>query len=327
VDIDELFDYPYSDVVDLSSFLRYLTGKSYTAVVAQMLDMFSEKPLEGGVESLKDEPLKKQYRFYDISNVRIKHRIKGGRRNNVVESEEIAFYKGGIRKTVFDCDASLTKHPLMFLDGRVKPFEGNAPSHWVNSARVADITGVLFHYKLLDGHFYQQVARRLNKGLDVQKQKKYQEVLDREPSLRIKQETSKECQSVNDLLEDGFLVVSGDYLRWVHAEENKRVLQATTHDEPTALAEALLKSRHQERTKTLKMQRLRQRQLSDRTRIHNLEQKIQGIQASRSQQRKRLKQVEKRLENRRAKTEQLEQKLGSIQASRTWKLMKTLRLR
>src|SRR5918998_2371334 len=46
-DIDELFDYPYSDVLDLRSFLGYLNRKSYTAVVAHMLDMFPEKPLSG----------------------------------------------------------------------------------------------------------------------------------------------------------------------------------------------------------------------------------------------------------------------------------------
>src|SRR5215217_7180366 len=46
-DIDELFDYPYSDVVGLDSFLGYLTQKSYTAVAAQMLDMFPEEPLSG----------------------------------------------------------------------------------------------------------------------------------------------------------------------------------------------------------------------------------------------------------------------------------------
>src|SRR5215204_4289545 len=41
VDIDELFDYPYSDIVGLDSLLKYLNDKGYTAVVGQMLDMFS----------------------------------------------------------------------------------------------------------------------------------------------------------------------------------------------------------------------------------------------------------------------------------------------
>src|SRR5215212_4440670 len=45
VDIDELFDYPYSDVIDLASLLGYLNSKSYTAVTAHLLDMFPNKPL------------------------------------------------------------------------------------------------------------------------------------------------------------------------------------------------------------------------------------------------------------------------------------------
>src|SRR5919199_841328 len=57
-DIDELFDYPYSDVVGLGSFLGYLNANSYTAVAAQMLDMFPERPLSGREGNLEDEPLK-----------------------------------------------------------------------------------------------------------------------------------------------------------------------------------------------------------------------------------------------------------------------------
>ncbi len=40
VDIDEFFDYPFSGVVALGSLLGYLNNKSYTAVMARMLDMF-----------------------------------------------------------------------------------------------------------------------------------------------------------------------------------------------------------------------------------------------------------------------------------------------
>ena len=45
VDIDELLDHPFSDVIGLKELLTYLNTNSYTAVVGQMLDMFSEKPL------------------------------------------------------------------------------------------------------------------------------------------------------------------------------------------------------------------------------------------------------------------------------------------
>src|SRR5215203_6425144 len=67
-DIDELFDYPYSDVIGLGSLLRYLNSNSYTAVAAQILDMLSEEALSGR-EGNSEEPLKERHRFYDISNI------------------------------------------------------------------------------------------------------------------------------------------------------------------------------------------------------------------------------------------------------------------
>jgi Glycosyl transferase family 2 len=45
-DIDELFDYPFSEKLSLRDFLGYLNNNNYTAVVAQMLDMFSDVPLQ-----------------------------------------------------------------------------------------------------------------------------------------------------------------------------------------------------------------------------------------------------------------------------------------
>jgi len=49
LDIDELFDYPFSDVVSLNSLLRYLNERSYTAVVTQVLDMFADSALSNQV--------------------------------------------------------------------------------------------------------------------------------------------------------------------------------------------------------------------------------------------------------------------------------------
>src|SRR5215211_5780753 len=122
-DIDELFDYPYSDVVSLSSLLRYLNERSYTAVVAQMLDMFPEEPLSGRASTLLEEPLKERHRFYDISNVK-RENIKDlpRLRNNTLESDEIEFFYHGIRSIVFRrTHHLLTKFPLVFLDDKIEP--------------------------------------------------------------------------------------------------------------------------------------------------------------------------------------------------------------
>jgi len=225
-DIDELFNYPYSAVVGLGSFLGYLNGKSYTAVAAQMLDMFPEEPLSGSrAGTLPDEPLKERHRFYDVSNIKRKSFKELRRRfpNNTLESDEIELFTGGIRDTIFATDTTLTKHPLVFSDGRIKPMADSA--HWVDNARVADLTCVLFHYKFLDGYFHHQAAQAVREGQYNNISpvyKKYLQVLEGTPDLRIKQESSREIESVNDLIENGFLVVSEDYMVLVYEEEERK---------------------------------------------------------------------------------------------------------
>src|SRR5215204_5283135 len=225
-DIDELFDYPYSDVVGLSSLLGYLNANSYTAVAAQMLDMFPEEPLSGSrAANLLDEPLKERHRFYDISNIRRKSFKELRRRfpNNTLESDEIEAFRGGIRGTLFGVDSDLTKFPLVFSDGRIKPFDGS--SHWVDNARIADFTCVLLHYKFLDGYFHKQAAKAVREGQYhnvSHAYKKYLRALEGNPNLRVKRESAGELRGVNDLVEDGFLVVSEDYMMLVYEQEEER---------------------------------------------------------------------------------------------------------
>src|SRR5215218_28133 len=224
VDIDELFDYPYSDVLGLNSFLGYLNERSYTAVVAQMLDMFPEEPLSGSrVANLPDEPLKQRHRFYDVSNIRRENIKELPRlRNNTLESDDIEFFSGGVRSTLFRSTSLLTKFPLVFSDGRIKPFDGS--SHWVDNARIADFTCVLLHYKFLDGYFHQQAAKAVREGQYYNSSalyKKYLQVLEGNPDLQVKRESAGELGSVNDLVEDGFLVVSEEYMMLVYEQEEE----------------------------------------------------------------------------------------------------------
>jgi len=259
VDIDELFDYPYSDVVGLDSLLGYLNSNSYTAVVAQMLDMFPEKPLSDQAGN-PDEPLKELHRFYDISNL-WSMRITEDPRcppDNTYENNEIAVFFGGVRNTVFGNWALLTKHPLVFLDGKVTPVVG---PHWCGGARVADFTGVLFHYKFLDGLLHEQSKRaEIRTGAGRARYKKYLEVLEKTPSLSIKNVTARELKSVNDLVSTQFVTVSRQYMNFVkseaqrnghYSEENQleRLLDAflNTKTEFTILAEQLQTTRRQNR--------------------------------------------------------------------------------
>src|ERR687890_1352860 len=223
-DMDELFDYPYSDVVGLDSLLGYLNERSYTAVVAQMLDMFPEEPLSGRASN-PDEPLKERHRFYDISNVkRMSIKEHPLTRHNTYDSDDIEFFYGGAFETLFDCVAPwLTRFSLTFSDGKVKPFAGSG--HRVDDARVADLSTVYLHYKFLDEHFHKKVAsavREENYPYNSSQYKKYLEVLEKNPGLLVKGEGARELRSVNDLVENHFLVVSEEYMMLVYEEEERK---------------------------------------------------------------------------------------------------------
>jgi hypothetical protein len=142
VDIDELFDYPYSDVIDLKSLLGYLNSKSYSAVTSHMLDMFPNEPLAGRTGEA-EEFSKEQHTFYDLSNLRRIKREDYERfpqsqrilRNNDLESDEIDCFKGGIRETLFGVASWLTKYPLVFSDGKVIPL----PPHGIHNSSICGL--------------------------------------------------------------------------------------------------------------------------------------------------------------------------------------------
>jgi len=218
VDIDELFDYPLSNLLGLDSLLKYLNTKSYTAVVAHMLDLFSDKSLLSQSND-NDKSLKHTYKYYDISDiVEMDYCFP----RNVISNNEIRVYFGGIRKTLFMADAVgvegldiLTKHPLVFLDKRIKPMYLH--EHDIRNARIADFTCVLFHYKFLND-FPERVleaVKKENYGNKSTQYKKYYKVLKKQPDIQIKQTTSLTINSVNDLIDNGFLVMSEAYENWV----------------------------------------------------------------------------------------------------------------
>jgi hypothetical protein len=89
---------------------------------------------------------------------------------------------------------------------------------------------VLYHYKLVDG-FREWAARVVredsyNPELILRHYKRYLEVVERNPGIRIRQATARELWSVNDLVDNGFLVVSEDYRKWAEAEKENRAARS-----------------------------------------------------------------------------------------------------
>jgi hypothetical protein len=320
-DMDELFDYPYSDVVGLGSLLGYLTERSYTAVAAQMLDMFAEEPLSGRGGNLPDEPLKERHRFYDLSNISRKNikELPRRLRDNKLESDEIEFFRGGIRETIFGDVSFLTKFPLVFSDGRIEPFVG--ANHSVDNARIADLTCVLFHYKFLGEHFHKQAAQAVQEGQywnNSFQYKNYLKVLDRNPTLRVKQESAREIESVNDLVENGFLVVSGEYMTLVYDQEQyKGAYRAPLQGGPKNEAVALNRAKAEAKVQSLRAQRLERH-------LQKLQEQNLSLERLREQHQREVEKLSGHLAKAREKNRNCMRQLQNIQGSRAWRVLNKL---
>lgn len=309
VDVDELFDYPHSEVVGLEALLRYLNSNSYTAVVAHMLDMFKDGPLSDVVEG-EGGRLKETYRFYDTSDVvRTDYRLSGGS-DNTVSNEEIDFFRGGVQKTIFGHAGALTKHPLVFLDEDLELMRGSA--HRVSGARVADFTAVLFHYKFIDRYFQESTAQavsRENRAFNSWRYKMYLQKLEESPRLRIKQDTSKELADVNDLVADHFLVVSSDYMLWVDQRDDRRGAEVL-RDKPRRMVETFSRIRQttQDRVST----------------TGELEDRVEGLERELNSELRVSEALEQRSLDAAARVYKLQASLEEVRASRSWRILQSL---
>ena len=212
VDIDEFFEYPYSDRVPLDGFLAYLNEKGFTAVVTQMLDMFSDRPLSHMLRT-QQEDIKNVYRYFSLAAIdriaysRAELTCRFAKRNRLSSSEiEILF--GGIRKTLYGLSCLLTKHSLFRRHESIDLFPH---VHFVDNASLADVTCALLHYKMTSNAF--DLAKQ-NESAFATNSKGYNDFIETLVNNRdayLIDETSQVFRDANQLVELGFLHAGTDY--------------------------------------------------------------------------------------------------------------------
>ncbi len=309
LDIDELFDYPYSDVVSLKAFLGYLNDNSYTAVVCYMLDLFSAEPLSG--EQKGEKSFKERQRFYDLSQIRTQSYEDIGDIGNEVSNEEIMILKGGVQKRIFSISPLLTKHPLVFLDDEIRPMD--LSDHWAGKARVADITGILLHYKL-SASLYDLVRREMEERRYISRHGKYDkyfEVLEEDPDLLMVDEASKKLTSVNDLVGSRIVSVSKRYMQFVEDEE-RRTGRFSEEGRAERYSEAFFNARSEVTNYIRRTETLEKRLARLRGRLKDL--RSEGGAEKVKSARKRERQV-------RLRAERAEKEIQAIQSSRSWRCL------
>jgi glycosyltransferase involved in cell wall biosynthesis len=312
LDIDELFEYPYSDVVDLRSLLRYLNENSYTAVVCYMLDMFPGGPLSEET-AWEQGSLKEQQRFYDVADIGSQSYHDIGDVGNELSNDEIVILKGGIQKKVFSISPLLTKHALIFLDDKIKPMD--LSDHWVGSARIADFTCVLLHYKL-SANLYELVRREIEERRYISRHGKYDKyfkVLAEAPDLLIKSDTSKELKSVSDLVGTRLVTVSRQYMRFVESEEQRNGAYSE-EGRSERLFEAFFNARAEVAACGKRIGELEKR-LQEVKRMLRRTRRQKGLEEKAARERQRHLELRAR---------SAERQLQEIQSSRAWKILTAL---
>ena len=324
-DMDELFDYPYSDVVSLKALLRYLNENSYTAVVTHMLDMFPGTVLSADSLTSEYEGLKELHRYYDISDVRTWDYREVGDIGNVVANEQIEVLQGGVIQRIFRTSPLLTKHPLIFLDDQLTPHD--LSDHWVGNARIADFTGVFLHYKL-SANLYGLVQREIEERKYINRHGKYDKmhkVLSEAPSLLIKNDTSKELKNVDELVGTRFVAVSRQYMGFVESEA-KRSGRYSEESWSERLFEAFFNARAEiadygRKTRELQ-QELRDLRAEAKSEKAALKQELRAEAKSKRAALKQELRAEARSKGAALKrARNAEEQLKAIQSSRSWKTL------
>jgi glycosyltransferase involved in cell wall biosynthesis len=211
VDIDEFFDYPFSEFIPVSALIPYLNKHHYQAVAGQMLDMFPAKlPITDSPESFQH--FKRDHIYYDLSDI-TRHLHHEVIRQNEWSNYNINIFRGGIRKKWFGPSGTdLSKFSLVRYD----PNWDWQSIHHLHGSRVADFSTVLYHYKFRSDfkRFIKEAVKEEHYNRDSIAYKKMLEVIE---SNHLPTSLPPEVQqrpNVIALIEQNFLVVSDRYFQF-----------------------------------------------------------------------------------------------------------------
>lgn len=207
VDADERFDYPGSDRLALPDVVRYLNRGGYTAVVAQMLDLFPDCTL-GELGRFDALPMEEAHVYYDTSAIRRTDYPFG-----TLPNPSVRMHWDGIRTTLFGTVHGLSKAALVRVED-----EGDLFAYWHHAprARVADFTCLLRHYPFaasFHAKVEDAVATLRYGAFSLSDYAPAWKALRERPETRLRRPTSRRWRGTDALVDEGFLVTSPAYRR------------------------------------------------------------------------------------------------------------------
>jgi Glycosyl transferase family 2 len=209
VDADELFDWPLRKGRTIEMLTGYLDSTGATAVVCQMVDMFTPHGLERWPRAARPADVCSHYDLSDVRRARYPFW-----RTNGPHVPGVAMHWGGIRARLFGSANGLTKVSLFKGGHRLKPFD---QWHHVRHARIADVTCALYHYPFIP--CFADKVREAEESwrfghVANDEYRAYAEALQRgQPDFRTPGATR--ASGTDALLDEGFLVTSPRFRRWM----------------------------------------------------------------------------------------------------------------
>lgn len=160
VDLDEYMVYPHSEEILIREFVEFLEMHNYSAVYCLLLDMYSKEDMRELSYKQGENPLN-HTPFFDsefTKQIGYIHDVKFKRKFKTIK------FGGGMRKRVFNIEPNCTKVPLFKYDRSVSTAAG---MHAIEGTNVADIQGVILHFKYLQdfvGRTIEEAKRQEHAG-------------------------------------------------------------------------------------------------------------------------------------------------------------------
>ena len=218
-DMDEMFDFEGSDTLGLTGLVRYLRKNDFTALVAQMLEMFPKSPLRQTASMPYAQALD-QYRYFDLGEI-VDHDYHDPQigfgyylKDNTLPDPRIKVLFGGVRRKVFGEVCCLTKHPLVFVGPNTQT--GVHP-HCSAQVDCADFSALIRHYKFTDDPLARDSDLVATAAIDHGEDRLRVQAMRDDPDLSLYSPDSILFTGVDDLYARGFLIRSEQYSAYVAA--------------------------------------------------------------------------------------------------------------
>lgn len=212
-DADEMFETPLA--VPLPRLLAYLNGRGFTAMVAQMLDLFSPVPYGAAKRWDYGQVIARadRYSLGGVVSVPYHDREQIGFSWFLDRNEgEVALKIGGVRAEVFGEACFLSKHSLV---RNMAGVEVMSHPHCASGVRVADVTGLLRHYKLTGDYLARDRASVAAGTWDHAEDAKRLAAAGAGDAFVIAPAQMQAYAGPEALVEQGFLAVSDDYRQFL----------------------------------------------------------------------------------------------------------------